>query len=209
MYKESVVRGSVQSEHFVQLFDSRESLAESVAAYLKAAYEHDHNLLVAAKPANWGAIEMSLDASGCDVAAWLKSERLVVLDAVSVARTLTRNDMPDADRFEQTVGKLVRRLSKNAPLSIYGEVVELYAEEANFAAALKLEDIWDALAETISFRLMCGYSSAHFAAPGAETKLHRVCRAHSHVLTTADDPLGAWLVERARLPFRPQFLPAS
>jgi hypothetical protein len=33
-YKESVVRGRIQSEHAVQLFDSAESLAQTVAGIL-------------------------------------------------------------------------------------------------------------------------------------------------------------------------------
>jgi hypothetical protein len=61
--------------------------------------------------------------------------------------------------------------------------------------------MWNALAERASFRLMCGYSSAHFVSRRAELRLRDVCRAHTHVRSDDGDPLGGWLLKRTQLGF--------
>ena len=206
-YREFVVKGTVRSEHVIQLFDSSESLAESVSAFLAPAYEAGDNLLIVAKPRHWDAIALGLKALGCEVDEGLRTERIIVLNAAATLRAISRNDTPEDGRFDEVVGRLVRDLTRKGGLAIYGEMVEELAEEGNFAAAVKLEDLWNALAERTSFRLMCGYSSAHFAAPASERHLHLVCSAHTQVRTKSDDPLGGWLVKRTRLPFKPELLP--
>ena len=179
-----------------------------MGSFLATAYAAGDNLLVVAKPKHWNLIAPVLRARGCDLVEDLKTERLTVLNAAATLRAFTRNDVPDKDRFDQVVGRLVRGLSAQGGLSIYGEMVELLAEEGDFNAALQLEELWNALAARCSFRLMCGYSSAHFASPAAEAKLHPVCAAHTHLETKQDDPLAGWLIERTRFPFKSDFLQA-
>ena len=208
-YKESVVRGTVHSEHFVQLFDSQESLASSVASYLAPAVESGDNILVVAKPKNWEAIAIELKALGCDVNRGVQNGRITVLDAGTSLHSLSRGDMPDVVKFDEVVGSLVRSLTAGRRLTIYGEMVELLAEEGNFDGVLRLEGLWNSLSENVSFRLMCGYSSAHFACGHGEAELQNVCKAHSAVRTRSEDPLGAWLVERTRLPIKPDLLTAN
>lgn len=202
IYKERIIHGQVRSEHFVQLFDSQDSLASSVSAFLAPAHLAGENLLIAAKPRHWDIIARGLKARGCDLVDALKTERIVALDAATTARAVSRNQMPDATRFAEVVGRLVRKLSVDRPLAIYGEAVEVLAEEGNLKAAVELEELWNGLSEQTPFRLMCGYSSAHFAVPSTETNLHQVCKAHTHVQTKADDSLGSWLIQRTRLPHR-------
>lgn len=201
-YRESVVRGRVQSEHVVQLFDSIESLAETVGDALAAGYAKGDGLLVVAKLRNWTTISARLAERSLDVERMRRSERLHVLDAVDTLKAISRRDVPDAELFETVIGTKVRRLSAVRPLAIYGEMVEILAEEGDFASALKLEDLWNELAERHSFRLLCGYSAAHFAAPGQETTIRKVCAAHTHVRTAPGDPLAAWLVRLTRTPLR-------
>jgi hypothetical protein len=201
-YREHVVRGNVRSEHVVQLFDSIESLADCVSAFLAAAYEAGDSLLAVVKPKHWDAIAPSLGSLGCDVPQGLKSGRIIVMDAAATLRSISRNEIPDKDRFNDVVGKAIRKLATRGRLAIYGEMVELLAQEANFTAALQLEELWNALAEQTSFRLMCGYSSAHFGALPTAERVEEICRAHTHVRTTDADPLGGWLLQRTRLPFR-------
>jgi hypothetical protein len=201
-YREHVVRGNVRSEHVVQLFDSIESLADCVSAFLAAAYEAGDGLLVVVKPKHWNAIAQGLGSLGCDLPKALRSGRITVLDAAATLRAISRNEMPDKDRFNDVVGKVIRKLAAQGRIAIYGEMVELLAEEANFTAALHLEELWNGLAEQTSFSLMCGYSSAHFGALPTAERLEEICRAHKHVRTADADPLAGWLLQRTGLPFR-------
>ncbi len=107
-----------------------------------------------------------------------------------------RDGLPDSVLFQRSVGKLVQDLAKPGTiLRIYGEMVELLAEEGNFCAARRLEELWNELAARYSFTLLCGYSAAHFTTPLARAALAGICDAHTHVQRSAMDSLAEWLIQ--------------
>ena len=191
-----VVRGVVSSEHIVQIFDTTESLADTVSAFLHDGYRRGDHVLVVAKPKNWAAVSDRLEERACPVAAAIAAGRLVVLDAATTLAKFMRHGLPDAHLFSSVIGDLVHRLNAEtgAGLTIYLEVVELLAEEGNFRGAQRIETLWNELGERCSFRLLCGYSAAHFVSPGADAALREICDSHSRVQANAADPLATWLL---------------
>lgn len=119
-----------------------------------------------------------------------------------------RRGLPDSILFHRTVGDLVRaHAGVPAGLRIYSEMMEILAEEANFHAARRLEELWNELAARDSFVLMCGYSAVHFAAHDQDA-LAAICAAHTHAhAEPAADPLAHWLLARERLAKRRAFGP--
>lgn len=195
-HRQQVVRGAVRSEHVVQLFDAPDSLATNVAAFLAQGLADNANLLVVARPAHAEAIKSALAAAGYSPDMLLGSGTLVALDAHDTLRRFMRNQMPDPDLFDAVVGDLVRRLAaaSPAPLRVYGEMVDLLAEQRNFAAAEELETHWTRLSETTSFSLLCGYASSHFAAEDGAGRLATVCGLHTRVHQSNEDLLANWLL---------------
>ena len=61
--REHVIRGEVESEHIVQLFDSSESLGSGVAAFLAQGLAEDGKALVVARPRHVDAILNALGAA--------------------------------------------------------------------------------------------------------------------------------------------------
>jgi hypothetical protein len=189
-----MVRGSISSEHLVQFFDTVETLADSVGAFLAEGYEQGETLLVLVKPINWEAISARLLQAGCNLSSALASSRLMVRDANLTLQEFMRNGLPDSILFHRVVGDIVRdRAKQPGGFRIYGEMVEILAEEANFHAAQRLEELWNELAVRNSFVLMCGYSAVHFAAHDRQA-LAGVCAAHTHVHTDPADQLAHWLI---------------
>lgn len=178
--------------HLLQLFDTADSLAESVASFLLEGYSAGDNLLVIAKPRHRDAVFFQLARKGCFSSE--SSQRLVALDAGDVLRQVTNAGRIDATLFTQVVTPIVRSLVGERQLRIYGEVVELCAEGDDLGAALALETQWNDLAREVPFTLMCGYSSAHFAADRAKRALRDLCRSHTHSTAHAEDTLGAYLL---------------
>lgn len=116
-------------------------------------------------------------------------------------RTMTRfmrNGQPVAGLFQTVVGNLVTKLTPPAggTLWIYGEMVDILAEERNFAAARYLEELWNDLGLRQSFTLLCGYSSAHFADSSTAHMLSQICDRHTHVQVHADDVMGSWVLKK-------------
>ena len=126
---------------------------------------------------------------------------LTVIDAASALAQFMRHGLADSPMFHKTIGALVRKLSGDAKggFRIYGEMVELLAEEGNFHAAQRLEELWNELAVRYPFILLCGYSSAHFATRETRESLISICASHSHVHRHHADPLAEWLLDDDRL----------
>ena len=189
-------RESVASDHILQLFDTDESLARSVAAFLDAGADEDQALLVLATMPHWNAISTELRNLGTDLAASRAGARLTVLDAEEMLARVMRRGEPNRALFAQNVAAMVTRLANDAPngLRIYAEMVELLAQEGNYASAARLEHLWNEVGAQCRFTLLCGYSAAHFAAPDAGSALAVICCEHSQSLSTRADPLGQFLL---------------
>ena len=180
--------------HRLQLFDTPESLGESVATFLMEGYDAGDNLLIIAKPRHFDAVLSALRERGCFPPEMESQQRLIALDAADVLHHITRNGEPDPLLFQRTFKPLVQSLAGPGTLRIYGEVVELLAEEEDLAGALALEEMWNDLAAELRFTLMCGYSSAHFAQSHAMCWLRKVCETHTHTAASIDDPLASYLL---------------
>ena len=180
--------------HRLQLFDSPDTLGETVASFLLEGYREGDHLLVVAKPRHLKAVLAALHTHGCFPADHEGSQRLVAFDAADVLRLITRHGLIDAGLFRKTVKPIVETLASTGRLRIYGEIVELLAEEEDMAGALTLERLWNTLAEEVPFTLMCGYSSAHFAGAAARPALRHLCQAHTESIATEEDPLGSYLL---------------
>lgn len=195
-YKETVVRGSVASHHLVQLFDSRDSLADTVADFVAQGLQGGEAVLIVAVPAHWNAIAVRLDALGLSAERFRASGRITTVDARELLDRCMSDGLPQRGLFHQSVGSLVRDLgSRGTGVRIYGEMVNLLAEEGDFPAARQLEDLWNELGEEQSFTLLCGYSAVHFGDPRSAAALHSICGAHSHVRAHVRDILGNFLVD--------------
>lgn len=188
------------SEHILQLFDTPDSLGNVVSAFLYDGWEAGEHLLVIAKARHWTRIADRLRRRGFAEQEALEQGRLTVLDAHSTAKDIVRAQVPDASLFRGTIGTLVSRLASGprGGLRVYGELVEVFAEEANFEAARQLEGLWNELREQHPFTLLCGYSAAHFAGAGAAAALRPICDCHTRVQRNASDLLGSWLLNDER-----------
>jgi DcmR-like sensory protein len=181
--------------HIVQLFDAPRSLADAVSHYLiegRAACQH---LLAIARASHWQLIRAYLERRGLAVED--SSAHLTVIDARKIRARMMRRGVLDPARMEETLTRMLTELS-SAPggLRVYGEIVELFAEEGNFEQACALEDYWNHLQKKYGFMLLCGYSAAHFADPGNTYHLREVCARHTAVKSQPADSLGTWLTTR-------------
>ena len=183
--------------HRLHLFDTPETLGETVAAFLLDGYRAGDHLLVIAKPRHREAVLSSLRGSGCFPDEGEGAQRLIVLDASDVLRHITRNGRIDATVFRRTINPLVQTLGSSGRLRIYSEVVELLAETDDMDGALALERLWNGLAAHMPFVLMCGYSSAHFTGNSGQRALRHICDTHTQSHATDDDPLGSYLLALA------------
>jgi MEDS: MEthanogen/methylotroph, DcmR Sensory domain len=181
--------------HLVQLFDAPRSLADAVSHYLIEGRAAGQYLLAIARASHWQLIRAYLERRGLPVED--RSEQLTVIDARKLRARMMRRGLLDPVRMEETLGAMLTELSAaRGGLRVYGEIVELFAEEGNFEQACALEDYWNHLQKRYCFTLLCGYSAAHFADPRNTQHLREVCGRHTAVKSQPADSLGTWLTTR-------------
>jgi hypothetical protein len=196
--RESVVNERVLSHHIVQLFDTQRSLVRSVGTFLGRGFDTGDTLLVVARPKHWKGIAKYLKRAGHPVDGAISARRLIVLDASATLASFMRRGAIEPDLFEDVIGSSVGELAEDTcGLRIYGEMVDLLAEEGNLDAAHELEELWNGLAQRYSFRLLCGYAAAHFTDPLTAEALHAICHTHTRVDATSDDALGNWVLTQS------------
>ena len=195
---ERVFRGCITSKHIVQLFDTSDTLADGVATFLNDGFVARDSLLVVARPSHWKAIAARLERRGHSVTDATRGGQLTVQDAQRTMSRFMRHGQPVAELFHSEVGQIVERLATqaNGSLWIYGEMVDVLAEERNFAAARYLEELWNELGLRLSFTLLCGYSSAHFADASTARMFAEICDRHSHIHIGDEDVMGNWVLKR-------------
>ena len=130
--------------HLVQLFDAPRSLADAVSHYLIEGRAAGQHLLAIARASHWQLIRAYLERRGLPVED--NAEHLTVIDARKIRARIMRRGVLDPARMDDTLGGILTELSAaRGGLRMYGEIVELFAEEGNFEQACALEDYWNHL----------------------------------------------------------------
>jgi hypothetical protein len=192
IHAERLLHGRVESEHVVHFFDDDRARVNAVFEYVAKALLARRSVVVLARRSIWRRIAAGLKH---DRIVPVGGARLLVLDATATVAGLMRCGYFAPELFRKTLVPIVKDVCLVAPVGVsaYGEMVDVLAAEGNFEAAQALEHAWNELAGEASFKLLCGYSSAHFAEMGRHA-LAGICAAHSTVRTDSSDALGRWLV---------------
>jgi hypothetical protein len=180
----------------VQLFDTSESLADSVFAFVRDGLFAGEGVVLIVTAAHWDAVRRVCLRNSVDLTTAREAGWLVVLDADDVVSRIMRRDRPDKSLFDALVEPMLQSLrGRHSRLRVFGEAVDVLVRRNDFAGAQLLEDYWNQLLEGQSFTLCCGYSSEHFGNPRDAEALRQVCGCHSHVHVDTRDVLGNFLVK--------------
>jgi hypothetical protein len=171
-----------------------------VAAFLAAGLRVGDPALVIATPAHWEAFARELNARGCEPGALERKGLLVRADAEQLLDAFMDEELPLPERFERVVGGLVDELSwrfHKRTIRAFGEMVDVLWSRERERAAIALEELWNDLAKTRSFALLCGYHLDIFELGVQRDALPEVIRAHSHAHTIDEPSRLAAAVDRA------------
>lgn len=177
------------SGHAVQIYSTLDELTESVAAYLGSGFAAGEPAILVATPEHRAAFAGRLQAMGWDARALEADRLLTVLDAEQTLRSLMGDDGPSAIAMERVIGSVideVTRSHRGAEVRAYGEMVDILAQRDMVTEAMALEELWNRLAETRRFSLLCAYGLDVFDVATQQAPMPHVCRTHTHVLPAPD-----------------------
>jgi hypothetical protein len=163
-------------EHFAQLYQESEPLAEAVADYIGAGLRAGEAAVIIATPPHRAAIERKLAAAGL-------RGRLEVLDAERTLARFMEDGMPQWNAFREIVGGLIAELRLQHPtVRAYGEMVDVLWQRGQREAAIRLEEYWNELGKLQTFSLFCAYRMNPLEIETYGGALQAVCKVHSHLI---------------------------
>jgi hypothetical protein len=181
--------------HVVQLFDTVDSRAETLASFVRTGLLQDEKVLVVSTREHWNPARERLEASGLDVAAAALDGKLIYLDADTLIVEVCDDAGLDRGRFEDTIGQRVRQLTADGSrLRVYGELVDCLAGAGRHHVADSMEGEWNRLRADVPFSLLCAYGSHHFSGEDSVDALRAICRSHSEALAHPRDKRSLFLL---------------
>lgn len=174
---------SARPYHAVRFYENEKSLARIVAEFLADGLTTSEPGIVVATPVQRAAIVRELVLRGVDVVSLQRSGDLVLLDAEDTLSSFRANDKLDARAFKSAMCAVIERACRgrtNCIVRIYGQMVDLLWQEGQRDLAIHLEMLWNQLANTQLFSLLCGYTMGSFY---KDAHVDDICGQHTHVVS--------------------------
>ena len=162
-----------QMNHVAQLYVSDAELVDSIAGFVQDAVARGGTGIVIATPEHVDQVARRLGpgpAAGVDF-----------LDAAETLNKLELSGSIDPRAFNTAIGTLVRVAARRSgPVHAYGEMVALLWRAGRVSDAMELERLWNELARTVSFSLLCGYPAT--AMSSDDNAIRHLCSLHSAIV---------------------------
>jgi hypothetical protein len=187
---------SASSPHFhaVRFYEDEQSLYRIVADFIGDGLVANQPAVIIATPVHRDEITRGLEALSFDVPGLLATGDLRMLDCEETLSTFMKDGVPDPVAFRRSVGGVVLGATAgrtHATVRAYGEMVDCLWKSDAADAAIRLEMLWNQLADTCEFSLLCGYSMGNFYKHGA---FEDICMQHSHVMSRDGQPTRVGVV---------------
>ena len=177
-------KAEVKGGHFhaVRFYEDDMSLCRIVSGFVAEGFALDQPALIIATQPHIDCILTNLTAATIDVEALKEKGDLLLLDARETLATFMVNGQPDPDFFKASAGSAIAKVAcgRRTTIRAYGEMVDVLWKDGMSAAAIKLEMLWNRLANTHDFSLLCGYAMGNFY---KDATIDDVCRHHTHVVS--------------------------
>jgi hypothetical protein len=168
--------------HAVRFYEDSNSLCRIVSGFIAEGLALDQPALIIATTPHLDCIERNLLAAAIDVATLKKKGDLLLLDAHQTLASFMVGGQPDPDFFKATASSALDQVARGRKKTIraYGEMVDVLWKEGQTSAAIKLEMLWNGLANSHDFSLLCGYAMGNFY---KDASIQDVCRHHTHTVS--------------------------
>jgi hypothetical protein len=174
--------------HAVRFYEDDASLCRIATGFVGDGLASGDPAVVIATPPHRAGIVDGLGALSFDVERLKQRGDLRLLDVEETLSTFMKDGMPDPVAFQRSMGGVLDEVARGrSQLTVraYGEMVDWLWKNGDVTAALRLEVLWNELADSRVFSLLCGYSMGNFYKHGA---YEDICRQHTHVVSAEGLP---------------------
>lgn len=174
--------------HSVQFYTDDKFLIDTLSRFIGSALGAGDTAVVIATEEHRRQLAERLSAHGLDLKRSVELGRYVAMDAAETLARFMEQGRPNEARFAELVGGVITRAREAAQkkgdssVALFGEMVALLWEQGNTEGALRLEQIWNQIAQSHSFSLVCAYPLRGFYREEDSAAFRRICHEHSEVL---------------------------
>jgi hypothetical protein len=150
--------------HGVHFYRTSAELSEAVVDFLGRGVAAREPVLIIATASHRRRFTTSLLKQQRTIEDSIGGGSVTLLDAETTLQRFMVNGLPDASRFRAAMAPVLHRAAKrrrNQTIRAYGEMVDVLWQQGRFDAAVQLELLWNELATTHRFSLLCGYAGGH------------------------------------------------
>ena len=178
---------SHQGDHAVRFYVEDKAFLDAVSRSVGTALGAGNSAVVISTNEHLNGLAQRLSARGLDIARVEEAGRYIPLRAREVMARFLHDGSPDADLFEQVIGKVIQRAKSAAEVDdrrvfVFGEIVALLWLEGKSAAAIRLEQLWNELIRKYSFSLHCAYPLKAFDRVEHGEPFLNICEEHLTVI---------------------------
>ena len=186
--------------HFAQFHRDAENLTEAAFVFLESGLRHGNSLLIVAPSPRVEQVFDRLAGGKLHPKSLVDSGQLAVMDSTPIIEQLVNNGQTEWARFRGILAPVLSRLApRGHGTRIYGEIANALWEAGETDAAIRLEELWNALAGAYSFSLFCGFTMDTQCEHSYAAPLEELGRTHSDILgSEEDEQLGAALDRASR-----------
>jgi len=176
----------------------RDTLTESALAFVEAGLQRGDSVLVIAAADHRDWLFDRLAEGKFRPQSLHDPGQLSVLDAGHVMAQLVDDGLPEWAPFRNALAPALSRLQPSGRgTRVYSELANALWQAGNTAAAIRVEDFWNALAGTYPFSLYCGYTMDTHSEHSYAAPLEELGRTHSDILGTPEDEEFGVALDRA------------
>jgi len=175
------------AQHLVQFYEDDSFITENVAFLAAKALAAGNSSVVVATEPHLEQIHERLADFGVNAAAFRESGQYIAVDAAEALSRFMVDGNPDNAKFNETIGSVLRSAEKNSAngfVFAFGEMVGLLCASNKPAAAVRLEQLWNSLAERHRFSLYCAYSLSSLGNEPNTDDLLQICAEHALTIPT-------------------------
>ena len=168
--------------HLVQYYEKEGFLYDKVTDFMSDGLRGNDAAVLIATRAHREGVESRLARRGVDLSRLTTGGRYYALDAQQTLSRFMVDGSPDPRRFASTIGPVIKTArAGDRRVLAFGEMVALLWAEGNRDAAIRLEELWNELAQQEPFALLCAYPMSHFDDAGYTKPFADINAAHTGV----------------------------
>ncbi|CAM3751708.1 MEDS domain-containing protein [Sphingobacterium prati] len=171
------------TEHVVQIYENDESFLLTLEGFVSSGLTAGECVVLIATAAHLKAITDRLTDQDIALTELISDDQLILLDAEETLAQFMVNGWPEAQLFEQTITRIIKRATdRNRIVRAFGEMVALLWAKGERSATVHLESLWNRFCQTQVFCLLCAYPSNGFM-QDINSSAHTICCAHSKMIS--------------------------